>query len=46
MNNPACYWNDCNGDTLISVPELLKHVDYEHAFQEDQSAAAPNDKNI
>ena len=30
----------------MSVPELLKHVDYEHAFQEDQSAPAPNDKKI
>ena len=46
MNNPTCYWNGCNAATFNSLSELLKQVDSEHAVQEDQSASAPNDKNI
>lgn len=44
MNNPTCYWNGCNAGTFNSLSDLLKHVDSEHTFQEDQSASAPNDK--
>ena len=44
VNNPTCYWNDCNTCTFNSLSDLLKHVDSEHAFQEDQSASAPIDK--
>ena len=44
VNNPTCYWNSCNAGTFNSLSALLNHVDSEHAFQQDQSASAPNDK--
>jgi hypothetical protein len=44
VNNPTCYWNGCNAGTFNSLSALLNYVDSEHAFQEDQSASAPNDK--
>ena len=43
-NNPTCYWNGCNAGKFNSLSELLKHVDSEHAFHEDQSTSALNDK--
>jgi len=44
MNNPSCHWNGCHGSAFNSLFELLKHVDCEHAFNEDQSAPVPIDK--
>jgi len=46
LNNPTCYRNGCNSGILYSLSELLKHVESKNAFQEDQRASAPNDKNI
>ena len=44
VNNPTYYWNGCNAGTFNSLSDLLKYVDSEHAFQEDQSASALIDK--
>ena len=46
MNNPSCHWNGCYGSAFNSLFELLKHVDCEHAFNEDQSAPVPSDNKI
>jgi hypothetical protein len=46
LNNPTCYRNGCNSGILYSLSELLKHVESKNAFQNDQRASAPNDKNI
>jgi hypothetical protein len=46
LNNPTYYWNGCNSGTLNSLSEVLKHVESEQTFQEDQSTSAPNDTNI
>ena len=46
MNNPTSYWNGCNTGTFNSLSELLKHVDAEHAFPEDQVHMPLMIKNI
>lgn len=44
VENPTCKWTDCESSTFTTLSELTVHIEQVHVNQDDQTNAAPVNK--